>query len=125
MLLLTPQAQAKDRIIINGTGCQVTEEDAIGIFLHSNLYLESTSPTPIGALDCATTGSRALEPGGCFLQAAQLTSKQYMIKHAGMTDIFVPYDDGSYSPYDMRGLQQYGPDGPGRPASATGQPGLF
>jgi Cu2+-containing amine oxidase len=41
------------------------------------------------------------------VQAAQFTSKQYMIKHAGLTDIFVPYDDGSSYFYDMS-------SGPGR-----------
>src|SRR5208283_2124906 len=37
-------AQATDSIIINGNGCQVTEEDTTGIFLHSDLYLRIDFP---------------------------------------------------------------------------------
>lgn len=37
--LALPAAHATDHVIINGDGCQVTEEDAIGIYLHSDLYL--------------------------------------------------------------------------------------
>jgi len=37
--LALPAAQATDVVIINGAGCQVTEEDAVGIFLHNDLYL--------------------------------------------------------------------------------------
>ena len=34
-------------------------------------------------------------------KAAQFTSKQYIIKRAGMADMFVPYDDRSHTYYDM------------------------
>src|ERR1019366_3192947 len=42
--LVLPAAQATDVVIINGAGCQVTEEDAIGIFLHNDLYLRIDFP---------------------------------------------------------------------------------
>jgi hypothetical protein len=102
--LLSPgSAHATDRIIINGTGCQVTEEDAIGIFLHQNLYLDIDFPDSHWRFGLRNDGLKGLSLVDVSLQAAQLTSKQYIIKHAGMADIFVPYDDGTYSPYDMRG----------------------
>ena len=96
-------AQATDRIIINGTGCQVTEEDAIGIFLQSNLYLRIDFPDSHWRFGLRNDGLKGLSLVDVSLQAGQFTSKQYIIKHAGMTDIFVPYDNGSYSVYDMTG----------------------
>jgi Copper amine oxidase, enzyme domain len=103
LLFSAAPGQATDRIIINGTGCQVTEEDAIGIFLQSNLYLDIDFPDSHWRFGLRNDGLKGLSLVDVSLQAAQFTSKQYMIKHAGMADIFVPYDDGSYSPYDMRG----------------------
>ncbi len=35
------------------------------------------------------------------MQAAQFTSKQYIIKRAGLAEMFVPYDDRSHTYYDM------------------------
>ena len=96
-------AHATDRIIINGSGCQVTEEDAVGIFLQSNLYLRIDFPDSHWRFGLRNDGLKGLSLVDVSLQAGQFASKQYMIKHAGMADIFVPYDDGSYSPYDMRG----------------------
>jgi len=96
-------AQATDRIIINGTGCQVTEEDAVGIYLQSNLYLRIDFPDSQWRFGLRNDGLKGLSLVDVSLQAAQFTSRQYIIKHAGMADIFVPYDDGTYSPYDMRG----------------------
>ena len=96
-------AHATDRIIINGSGCQVTEEDAVGIFLQSNLYLRIDFPDSHWRFGLRNDGLKGLSMVDVSLQAGQFTSKQYIIKHAGMADIFVPYDDGSYSPYDMRG----------------------
>jgi len=102
-LLNVVPAQATDRIIINGNGCQVTEEDAIGIFLHSDLYLRIDFPDSHWRFGLRNDGLKGLSLVDVSLQAAQFASSEYMIKHAGMADIFVPYDDGSYSPYDMRG----------------------
>ncbi len=96
-------AHATDRIIINGSGCQVTEEDAVGIFLQSNLYLRIDFPDSHWRFGLRNDGLKGLSMVDVSLQAGQFASKQYIIKHAGMADIFVPYDDGSYSPYDMRG----------------------
>jgi hypothetical protein len=90
-------------IIINGNGCQVTEEDAVGIFLQSNLYLRIDFPDSHWRFGLRNDGLKGLSLVDVSLQAGQFTSKQYMIKHAGMADIFVPYDDGTCSPYDMRG----------------------
>jgi hypothetical protein len=102
-LLNAVPSQATDRIIINGSGCQVTEEDAIGIYLQSNLYLRIDFPDTHWRLGLRNDGLKGLSLVDVALQAGQFASKQYMIKHAGMADIFVPYDDGSYYAYDMRG----------------------
>ena len=96
-------AQATDRIIINGSGCQVTEEDAVGIFLQTNLYLRIDFPDSHWRFGLRNDGLKGLSMVDVSLQAGQFGSQQYLIKHAGMADIFVPYDDGSYSPYDMTG----------------------
>ena len=103
LLLAAFPAQATDRIIINGNGCQVTEEDAVGIFLQSDLYLRIDFPDSHWRLGLRNQGIKGLRLVDVSLQAAQLGSKQYLIKDAGMADIFVPYDDGTYSPYDMTG----------------------
>ena len=42
--LTIPTARATDVVIINGTGCQVTEEDAVGPLLHHDLYLRIDYP---------------------------------------------------------------------------------
>jgi Cu2+-containing amine oxidase len=94
-------AQATDVIIINGSGCQVTEEDAVGLLLHSNLYLRIDFPDSHWRLGLRNDGLKGLSLVDVSLQAAQFTSKQYLIKHAGMAEIFVPYDDGTYNDYDM------------------------
>jgi len=103
ILLASVPAQATDRIIINGNGCQVTEEDAVGIFLQSDLYLRIDFPDSHWRFGLRNQGIKGLRLVDVSLQAAQFSSKQYLIKDAGMADIFVPYDDGSYSPYDMTG----------------------
>jgi Cu2+-containing amine oxidase len=96
-------APAADHVIIDGTGCQVTEEDAVGIVLHSDLYLRIDFPDSHWRLGLRNQGLKGLSLVDVSLQAGQFTSKQYLIKHAGMADIFVPYDDGTYRVYDMRG----------------------
>ena len=100
-LLTVPQAHATDRIIINGTGCQVTEEDAIGIFLHQDLYLRidyANTHWRFGLRNMGLKGTQALDVS---IQGAQYTSPQYIIKRAGMAEMFVPYDDRSHTYYDM------------------------
>ena len=94
---------ATDRVIINGNGCQVTEEDAVGIYLQSNLYLRIDFPDSHWRFGLRNDGLKGLSMVDVSLQAGQFSSPQYLIKHAGMADIFVPYDDGTYSPYDMTG----------------------
>ena len=94
-------AQATDVIIINGSGCQVTEEDDVGLLLHSNLYLRIDFPSTHWRFGLRNDGLKGLSLVDVSLQAAQFTSKQYMIKHAGMAEAFIPYDNGSYKDYDM------------------------
>ena len=55
LLTAVVPAHATDRIIINGSGCQVTEEDAIGVTLHQDLYLRIDYPN--------THWRGVLEPG--------------------------------------------------------------
>ena len=94
-------AQATDRVIINGDGCQVTEEDSVGIFLQSNLYLRIDFPDSHWRFGLRNDGMKGLSLVDVGVQAAQFTSKQYIIKHAGLADMFVPYDDRSHTYYDM------------------------
>jgi hypothetical protein len=100
-LLTVNLAQATDRIIINGQGCQVTEEDAIGIQLHQDLYLRIDYPNThwrFGLRNMGLKGTQALDVA---IQGAQYPSLQYIIKRAGMAEMFVPYDDRSETYYDM------------------------
>ncbi len=100
LLGITPAA-ATDRLIINGNGCQVTEEDAIGIQLNQDLYLRIDYPNThwrFGLRNMGLKGTQALD---IAVQGAQYTSLQYIIKRAGMAEMFVPYDDRSETYYDM------------------------
>ena len=76
-------AQAADRIIINGSGCQVTEEDAIGIQLQSDLYLRVDYPDTHWRFGLRNLGMKGLNIVDVALQGAQFTSKQYIVKRAG------------------------------------------
>jgi primary-amine oxidase len=96
-----PAAQAADVMIINSSGCQVTEEDAIGIFLHQDLYLRVDYPDSHWRFGLVNQGMKGLTLVDVALQAAQFTSKQYIIKRAGLADMFVPYDDRTATFYDM------------------------
>jgi Cu2+-containing amine oxidase len=100
-LLALGTAQATDRIIINGDGCQVTEEDAIGIQLQSDLYLRVDFPNSQWRFGLRNQGLKGMSLVDVGIQAAQFTSRQYIIKHAGLADMFVPYDDRSHTYYDM------------------------
>jgi Cu2+-containing amine oxidase len=100
-----PFALGQDQIIINGNSCQVTEEDAVLHFgrFRQNLYLRVDFPDSDShwRFGLRNDGLKGLSIVDVSIQAAQFTSKQYMIKHAGLADIFVPYDDGTFDPYDM------------------------
>lgn len=101
LVLATPMAQATDRLIINGSGCQVTEEDAVGILLHQDLYLRIDFPNThwrFGLRNMGLKGTQALDVA---VQGAQYTTPQYIIKRAGLSEMFVPYDDRSETYYDM------------------------
>ena len=100
LLAVTP-ASATDTVIINGTGCQVTEEDAVGIFLTHDLYLRIDYPNThwrFGLRNMGLKGTQALDVS---IQGAQYNSPQYIIKRAGLAEMFVPYDDRSHTYYDM------------------------
>src|ERR1017187_4950458 len=65
--LVLPAAQATDVVIINGAGCQVTEEDAIGIFLHNDLYLRIDFPDShwrFGLVNQGMKGLALVDVGG-------------------------------------------------------------
>ncbi len=96
-------ARAADRVIINGDGCQVTEEDAFdgGIYLLNNLYLRIDFPDSHWRFGLRNDGMKGLSLVDVGVQAAQFSTKQYIIKHAGLADMFVPYDDRSATFYDM------------------------
>jgi primary-amine oxidase len=99
--LAIPSAVATDRLIINGTGCQVTEEDAIGIQLHQDLYLRIDYPNTHWRFGLRNMGMKGTQALDVTIQGAQYTSPQYIIKRAGMAEMFVPYDDRSHTYYDM------------------------
>ena len=100
-LLTVSPAQAADTIIINAQGCKVTEEDALGFQLHQDLYLRIDYPNThwrFGLRNMGLKGTQALD---ISIQGAQYSSPQYIIKRAGMAELFVPYDDRSETYYDM------------------------
>ena len=105
-LLAVAPAYATDRLIINSTGCQVTEEDAIGIRLQHDLYLRIDYPNTHWRFGLRNMGLKGTQVLDVSIQGAQYTSPQYIIKRAGLTEMFVPYDDRSETYYDM----SFGPD---------------
>lgn len=101
VLLAAITAAATDRVIINATGCQVTEEDAIGIFLHQDLYLRIDYPNTHWRFGLRNMGMKGPQILDVAIQGAQYSSLQYIIKRAGLAEMFVPYDDRSHTYYDM------------------------
>jgi hypothetical protein len=100
VLFAVTSAWAVDSVIINGPGCQVTEEDAVGSLTH-DLYLRIDYPNThwrFGLRNMGLKGTQALDVA---IQGAQYNSRQYIIKRAGMAEMFVPYDDRSHTYYDM------------------------
>lgn len=89
----------------------MTEENAVGNgnLLSSDLYLRIDFPDTHWRLGLRDQGLKGLSMVDVSLQAGQFTSKQYIIKHAGLADIFVPYDDGTFSPYDMSSYHEQDP----------------
>ncbi len=100
LLAITP-AVATDVVIINGPGCTVTEEDAVGILLHHDLYLRIDYPNTHWRFELRNMGLKGTQALNVTLQGAQWPSPQYLIKRAGMAEMFVPYDDRSETYYDM------------------------
>ena len=101
LLLAVIPASATDQVIINGTGCQVTEEDAVGLLLHHDLYLRIDYPNTHWRFGLRNMGLKGTQVLDVTLQGAQYTSPQYIIKRAGLAEMFVPYDDRSHTYYDM------------------------
>ena len=100
LLTITPAA-ATDVVIINGPGCSVTEEDAVGLLLHHDLYLRIDYPNTHWRFELRNMGMKGTQALNVTLQGAQWNSPQYLIKRAGMAEMFVPYDDRSHTYYDM------------------------
>jgi len=100
LLAITP-ASATDVMIINGPGCQVTEEDAVGLLLSHDLYLRIDYPNTHWRFGLRNMGQKGIQALNVSIQGAQYTSPQYIIKRAGMAEMFVPYDDRSETYYDM------------------------
>ena len=101
LLLAIVPAHAADTTIINGTGCQVIEEDAVGPLLHHDLYLRINFPNTNWRFGLRNMGLKGTQVLDVSLQGAQWTAPQYLIKRAGMSEMFVPYDDRSETYYDM------------------------
>lgn len=95
-----PAAHATDTVIINGAGCQVTEEDAVGI-LHHDLYLRIDYPNTHWRFGLRNMGLKGPQVLDVTILGAQYNSPQYLIQRAGMAEMFVPYDDRSHTYYDM------------------------
>ena len=79
----------------------MTEEDAIGIQLHQDLYLRIDYPNTHWRFGLRNMGMKGTQALDVTIQGAQYTSPQYIIKRAGMAEMFVPYDDRSHTYYDM------------------------
>ncbi len=96
-------AYAADQVIINGDGCQVTEEDYSdgGLLLHHDLYLRIDFPDTHWRFGLRNMGMKGPQILDVTLQGAQYTTPQYIIKRAGLAEMFVPYDDRSHTYYDM------------------------
>ena len=101
VLLAIKPAMATDVIIINSAGCSVTEEDAVGLLLHHDLYLRIDYPNTHWRFGLRNMGMKGTQALNVTLQGAQWTSPQYLIRRAGMAEMFVPYDDRSHTYYDM------------------------
>lgn len=106
ILLSVPAAHAgttNDRLIINVPGCQVTEEDAVSIGnnFSQDLYLRVDYPNSHWRFGLRNMGLKGMQMVDVAIQAAQFPAKQYIIKRAGLAEMFVPYDDRSNTFYDM------------------------
>jgi Cu2+-containing amine oxidase len=101
VFLTLSTAHAVDKILINDSACQVTEEDAIGVQLHTDLYLRVDFQNSHWRFGLRNQGLKGMAIVDVAIQAAQLPSRQYIIKHAGLADMFVPYDDRTHTYYDM------------------------
>src|SRR5581483_5237844 len=100
ILLSVIPAFATDTVLINGNGYQVTEEDAVGL-LHHDLYLRIDYPNTHWRFGLRNMGLKGPQILDVTIQGAQYSSPQYVIKRAGMAEMFVPYDDRSHTYYDM------------------------
>src|SRR5215831_8870977 len=91
LVLAVIPAVATDQVIINGPGCTVTEEDAIGIQLHHDLYLRIDYPNTHWRFGLRNMGLKGTQVLDVTIQGAQYQTPQYIIKRAGLAEMFVPY----------------------------------
>jgi primary-amine oxidase len=101
VLFAITSASATDVVLINGNGCTVTEEAAVGLLLPQDLYLRIDFPNTHWRFGLRNLGMKGTQVTNVTIQGAQYTSPQYIIKRAGLAEMFVPYDDRSHTYYDM------------------------
>ncbi len=101
VLFAITSASATDVVLINGNGCTVTEEAAVGLLLPQDLYLRIDFPNTHWRFGLRNLGMKGTQVTNVTIEGAQYTSPQYIIKRAGLAEMFVPYDDRSHTYYDM------------------------
>ncbi len=84
-------------------------DDYGSCYYNKDLYLRIDFPDPDPnkpgthwRLGLRSEGLKGLRIVDVAVKAAQLTERKYVIKDAGLADIFVPYDNGIFEPYDMQ-----------------------
>ena len=88
-------------------------DDTQKCYYNKDVYLRVDFPDPVPGkpgthwrFGLRDDGLKGLSIVDATVKAGQLPAPVYVIKHAGLADIFVPYDDGSYETYDMQGGYQ-------------------
>ncbi len=74
---------------------------SVGIYLHQDLYLRIDYPNTHWRFGLRNMGMKGTQALDVTIQGAQYTTPQYIIKRAGLAEMFVPYDDRSETYYDM------------------------
>src|SRR5208337_468148 len=90
ILFAITSAWATDVVLINGNGCTVTEEAAVGLLLPQDLYLRIDFPNTHWRFGLRNLGMKGTQVTNVTVQGAQYTSPQYIIKRAGLAEMFVP-----------------------------------
>ena len=71
------------------------------VLLHHDLYLRIDYPNTHWRFGLRNMGLKGPQILDVTLMGAQYNSPQYLIKRAGLAEMFVPYDDRSHTYYDM------------------------